>query len=348
MKAVIYKKYGSPDVLELCEVEKPAPKDNEILIKVYATTVTVADVRSRSFNVPKSFWLPARLALGIRGPKKAILGAELAGEVEATGKEVTRFKKGDQVYAAMLGKFGAYAEYRCLPENAVVSIKPNNLSYEEAAAVPNGAIAPLYYLRDKGNIQSGQKVLIIGASGSVGTFAVQIAKFYGAEVTGVCSAKNFELVRSLGADKVIDYTIEDFSAQAETYDVIFVAVDKCSFPACMRSLKKGGVYLNVTAPLPNLQMLRAKGTTGNKLILGENAPEDAEDLVYLKQLVEEGKLKPVMDRVYPLDQIVAAHRYVDEGHKVGNVAITVATAMPEPVSIPVAHTAVEINYGASK
>jgi NADPH:quinone reductase-like Zn-dependent oxidoreductase len=322
MKAVVYEKYGSPDVLEIKELAKPTPKDNEILVKVYATTVTVADVRSRSFTVPPSFWLPARIALGFRKPKKAVLGMELAGEIEAVGKDVARFKKGDQVFAATLINFGAYAEYKCLPENAAVSVKPNNITFEEAAALPIGARTALHYLR-KANIQPGQKVLVYGASGSVGTYAVQLAKYFGAEVTGVCSTANVELVKSLGADKVIDYTVEDFSDEGETYDIIFEAVDKSSFSACMRVLKEDGIYLNVTVPIPGLRMLWAKMTSSKKLMLGENPPEEAEDLSFLKKLVEAGEIKPVIDRCYPLEQIVNAHRYVDKGHKKGNVAITV-------------------------
>jgi NADPH:quinone reductase-like Zn-dependent oxidoreductase len=322
MKAVVYEKYGSPDVLEIKELAKPTPKDNEILVKVYATTVTVADVRSRSFTVPPSFWLPARIALGFRKPKKAVLGMELAGEIEAVGKDVARFKKGDQVFAATLINFGAYAEYKCLPENAAVSVKPNNITFEEAAALPIGARTALHYLR-KANIQPGQKVLVYGASGSVGTYAVQLAKYFGAEVTGVCSTANVELVKSLGADKVIDYTVEDFSDEGETYDIIFEAVDKSSFSACMRVLKEDGIYLNVTVPIPGLRMLWAKMTSSKKLMLGENPPEKAEDLSFLKKLIEAGEIKPVIDRCYPLEQIVNAHRYVDKGHKKGNVAITV-------------------------
>jgi NADPH:quinone reductase-like Zn-dependent oxidoreductase len=322
MKAVVYHKYGSPDVLKLAEVEKPTPSDNEVLIKVYATTVTAADFRSRSFTVPVAFWLPARITLGLRKPKKAVLGVELAGEIESTGKNVSLFKKGDQIFAATLISYGAYAEYKCLPEDAAISLKPSNITYEEAAALPIGGRTALHYLR-KANVQGGQKVLVYGASGSVGTYAVQLAKYFGAEVTGVCSTANLELVRSLGADKVIDYTTEDFSKNGEIYDVIFVAVDKSSFSACMKSLKKDGIYLNVTTPLPSIQMLWTKMTSNKKLMLGENPPESAEDLAFLKELVEAGKLKPVIDRRYRLEQIVEAHRYVDKGHKKGNVVITV-------------------------
>lgn len=326
MKAVVYEKYGSPDVLKLREVAKPTPKDNEILIKVYATTVTVADFRSRSFTVPPAFWLPARITLGLRKPKKPILGVELAGEVESVGKDVKRFKKSDQVFAATLISYGAYAEYKCLPEDAAIAIKPSNLTYEEAAALPIGARTALHFLRKANTLASapGQKVLVYGASGSVGTYAVQLARVFGAEVTGVCSTTNVELVKSLGADRVIDYTTEDFSKYSETYDVIFEAVDKSSFSACRKALKKDGIYLNVTAPIPGIQMLWTKMTTEKKLFLGENPPEKAEDLIFLKELVEAGQLKPVIDRCYPLEQIVEAHRYVDKGHKKGNVVIAVA------------------------
>ena len=322
MKAVIYHKYGSPDVLKLAEVEKPTPRDKEVLIKIHATTVTVADTRSRSFTVPPSFWLPARIALGFRKPKKPILGVELAGEIESVGKDVTRLKKGDQVFAATLISYGAYAQYKCLPEDAAIAMKPSNLTSEEAAALPIGGRTALHYLR-KANIQPGQKVLVYGASGSVGTYAVQLARYFGAEVTGVCSTANVELVRSLGANRVIDYTAADFSNNGETYNVIFEAVDKSSFSACMRALKQDGIYLNVTTPLPGMRMLWTKITSGKKLMLGENPPESDEDLNFLKQLVEAGKIKPVIDRHYPLEQIVEAHRYVDQGHKKGNVVITV-------------------------
>lgn len=319
MKAIVYKRYGPPDVLELKQVEKPIPKENEILVKVKATTVTVADIRSRSFTVPPAFWLPARITLGIRKPKKEILGMELAGEVELVGQNVKRFKQGDQVFAASLTGFGAYAEYKCLEEDGPVAIKPSNITYGEAAAIPIGARTALYFLRRAG-IKSGQSVLVYGASGSVGSYAVQIAKYLGANVTGVCSTTNLELVKSLGADNVIDYTV-DFSCNGETYDVIFEAVNKSSFSACMKLLKNNGTYINVTEPLPSVEMLWTKLTSSKKLLLSRNSPETSEALNFLKELVEMGKLKVVVDRYYSLDEIVEAHRYVEKGHKKGNVVI---------------------------
>ena len=308
MKAIIYEKYGSPEVLQLKEIEKPIPKDDQVLVKIHATTVTAGDIRMRGFKVPAHFWLPARFALGLTGPKRKTLGMEISGLIEAVGKNVTKYKVGDEVFAETdFG--GGYAEYICLPEmpenkslKTVIRIakKPVNLTFEEAAAIPVGGITALIFMR-KANIQKGQKILIYGASGSVGTYAVQLAKYYGAEVTGVCSTTNMDLVKSLGADKVIDYTREDFTKNSQTYDVIFDAVGKISRSLVKGSLEKNGVFLSTWQSL--------KVESG--------------DLDVLKGLVESGKLKPVIDRRYPLEQIVEAHRYVEAGHKKGNVVITV-------------------------
>jgi NADPH:quinone reductase-like Zn-dependent oxidoreductase len=306
MKAIVYTQYGPPEVLQLTEIAKPAPRANEVLVKVHATTVTIGDTIMRSFNLPVSGWqkLMARLFLGIRHPKRPILGMELAGEIEAIGKGVTRFKIGDPVFASTLGvNFGGYAEYKCFPEDGMLAIKPANLTYEEAAAAVGAAMTALRCLQ-KANIRPGQKVLIYGASGAVGTNAVQLAKqHFGADVTGVCSTSNLELVKSLGADRAMDYTREDFTQSGETYDVVFDAVGKTSASHGKKALKPGGIYLNV----------HKDSGSGEKL----------DDLLAVKDLIEAGKFKPAIDRHYALEQIVEAHRYVDQGHKKGNVAITV-------------------------
>ena len=318
MKAIVYTKFGPPEVLRLQEVEKPTPKNNEVLIKIVATTVVKEDPdmrRSPGFN-------------GFLKPRNPILGQELAGEIESIGNAVTRFKPGDQVFG--FDMFGAYAEYKCMPENGALAIKPANISYEEAASVPNGALTALPFLRDKGNIQSGQTVLIYGASGSVGSAAVQLARYYGAEVTGVCSTANLEWVKSLGAEQVIDYTQEDFTENGKTYDIIFDTVGKRSFSDCKGSLTDEGIYL-ATVPTP-VMMLQAlwpvKSGKKAKFVAAGLRParEKIKDLIFLTELIEAGKIKAVIDRVYPLEQIAEAHRYVEQGHKKGNVVITVGIA----------------------
>jgi 2-desacetyl-2-hydroxyethyl bacteriochlorophyllide A dehydrogenase len=319
MKAVVCTKYGPPDVLQLKDVAKPTPKDNEVLIKIHATTVTSGDVRMRSFTWAPWFWLPARIMFGLTKPRKTIPGNELAGEIESVGKDVTQFRKGDQVFGIYwwVSFGGTNAEYICLPEDSV-AIKPANLTYEEAAAVPIGGLTALHLLR-KGEIRSGQKVLIVGASGSVGTFAVQLARYFGAEVTGVCSTTNIEMVKSLGADKVIDYTKEDFTKNGQTYDIIFDAVMKSPFSRCESSLTHSGVYITVDYPL--LQALWTSMIGSKKIVFG--VANKIEDLTFLKELIEAGELKSVIDRHYPLEQTAEAHRYVDTGRKRGNVVITV-------------------------
>lgn len=320
MKAVICTKYGSPEVLKLRDVEKPVPKDNEVLIKVYATSVTSGDIRIRGFKVPLSFWVPARIALGIKSPKINILGAELSGEIESIGKDVKKFKIGDQVFAYPGHHLGGYAEYKCMEEDSAIAIKPSKLTYEEAAAVSFGGNTALHFLKQS-NINDGQKVLIYGASGSVGTYAVQLAKYFGAEVTGVCSTSNIDLVKSLGADIVIDYTKEDFSKNGEFYNVILDTVGKSTFSDCMGSLLKEGVYLQAVALPPTSLQMRWKSITSNMKLIGGTAVPKAENLNFLRELIEIGKIKPVIDRTYPIEQIVEAHTYVDKGHKKGNVVI---------------------------
>jgi NADPH:quinone reductase-like Zn-dependent oxidoreductase len=322
VKAVVYHRYGSPDVLQFEDVAKPAPGDGEVLIGIHAAAVTRADCNIRNGD------FAARLAFGLIRPRKRILGTEFAGEVEAVGKGVKRFREGDHVFGANGAGFGAYAEYICLPEEGALASKPANVTHEEAAAICEGALTALPFLRDTGKIQSGQEVLINGASGSVGTSAVQLAKYFGAEVTGVCSTANLELVRSLGADGAIDYTRDDFTASGRTYDIIFDAVAKSSFSRCKSSLKQRGIYLS-TVPTPAI-LLQTVWTSkiGSKKAMiaftGLRPPgEQAKDLVFLKELVEAGKIRAVIDRRYPLEQTAEAHRHVGRGHKKGNVVITV-------------------------
>lgn len=326
MKAIVYTEYGPPDVLKLQEIEKPVPKDDEVLIRVHASTVNAGDANMRGFVfVPPGFGLLARLMFGVSKPRIPILGTELAGEVEAVGKDVTLFKVGDPVFGIGSDRMGAYAEYACRPERGALAIKPVNLTYEEAAAIPFGAGAALYFLRDAAKVKAGQKVLINGASGSVGTYSVQLAKHYGAEVTGVCSTAKAELVRSLGADHVIDYTKEDFRHNGQTYDVIVdIVVGKVSFAACKGSLTEKGLYLAVAGgPREMLQMVWTSLSGGRKVLAGTPG-ENRDNMETMKKLAEAGVLKPVIDRRFPLEQTAEAHRYVDQGHKKGNVVITVA------------------------
>jgi NADPH:quinone reductase-like Zn-dependent oxidoreductase len=321
MKAIVCTKWGSPDVLQLKEVEKPTPKDNEVLIRIYATTVTAGDCELRSLKFPLGLQLLMRIGFGFRGPRGKILGQELAGEIEAVGKDVRSFKAGDQVFAHTGFGMGAYAEYKCLPEEGVLAIKPANMTYEEASAVPLGGLEALHYLR-KGNIQSGQKILINGSGGSIGTFAIQLAKYFGAEVTGVDSTGKLDMLRAIGADQVIDYTQEDFTKSGQTYDVIFDVVGKSSFSRSIRSLKQNGRYLSAN-PGPS-QMLRGRRTSrrGSKKAIVGTVSYETGDLVFLKELIEAGKIKSVIDRRYPLEQIAEAHRYVERGGKKGIVVIT--------------------------
>jgi len=312
MKAVVYARYGPPEVLRLTYVPKPAPRDREVLVRVHATTVTIGDTIMRSLNLPIHGWqkVMGRLILGWNKPRRYILGMELAGEIESVGRKVIRFKPGDPIFASTFAvNFGGHAEYKCLPESGVIAIKPAVLTYQEAAAVP-GAAQTAWRCLQKGHIQPGQKILIYGASGAVGTYAVQLAsRHFGADVTGVCSGANLALVQSLGASQVMDYTRQDFTQSGATYDVIFDAVGKLAPVQGKKALKPGGVYLNVHAD--------------------SDGDEQRETLLLLKELVEAGKLRPVIDRVYPLEQIIEAHRYVEQGHKKGNVIITVGNQHPE-------------------
>jgi NADPH:quinone reductase-like Zn-dependent oxidoreductase len=330
MKAIVFTEYGSPDVLQLKDVAKQAPRDNEVLIRIYATSVNFGDTMARNFkaitprqfNMPFLFWLMTKISFGLRQPKITILGNELAGEVEAVGKNVKQFKQGDQVFGYPGQSFGAYAEYLCMPANGVLVIKPANLTYEEAAVVPYGASMALPLLR-RAKLQPGQKVLVNGASGGIGSAAVQIAKYFGAEVTGVCGTPRVEFVKSLGADKVIDYTKEDFTQNGETYDLIFDILGKSSFSRCKNSLKPKGIHLFASFKLKQILQMLWTSRLGGKKVICAIAPGSVEDLMSVKELIEAGKFRAIIDRRFRLEKAAEAHRYVELGHRKGNVVIFV-------------------------
>lgn len=325
MKAIIWPEYGPPDVLQLQEVETPTPGDDEVLIRIVATTVFAGDCEMRAFDFPVSFWLPLRLMFGLRRPKRKIQipGQELAGVIEAVGADVTRFKKGDQVFAP-LETFGAYAEYLCLSDKKTIATKPANMSFEEATTVPVGGLNALHFVR-KGAIGEGQKVLINGAAGGIGTFAVQIAKMLGAEVTAVDSTNKLDMLLSIGADAVVDYTREDFTRNGEIYDVIIDVVGKSPFSRSVRSLGSNGRYILGNPRFSGLFRGLWTSMTSSKKVIAALTGYRTEDLLYLKELIEAGKIRTVIDRRFPLEQIADAHRYVETGQKTGHVVITVGT-----------------------
>ncbi len=323
MKAIIWTKYGPPEGLQLSEVEKPSPKDNEVLIKIHATTVTAGDCEMRRLDLPFMFGPILRVFNGIRRPKRiTILGQELAGEIEAVGKDVSRFEVGDEIFASTDFFMGGYAQYKCMPEDGMLVIKPTNMSFEEAASVPLGGLNALHFLR-KGNIQSGHKVLINGSGGSIGTMGVQLAKHYGAEVTAVDTKTKLSMLRSLGADHVIDYTSEDFTKSDETYDIIVDVVGKAPISRAMKLLSENGIY--VLGNLSFSLIFRGKWNSwrSGKKLERETADYKIEDFNYLRELIEVGTIKTVIDRTYPLEEMVEAHRFVETGQKIGNVVITV-------------------------
>ncbi len=323
MKAIVYTKYGSPDVLQLKEVEKPVPKDNEVLIKVHAAEATKADCEMRSFNFQvKWFWLPLRFSLGLIKPKRQILGGYFAGEVESVGIEVTKFNTGDQVFGAAKLRLGAYGEYLCLPASYTLVPKPYNVSFEEAAAIPLGGLNALHFLR-KANIRKGEKVLVNGAGGSIGTFGVQIAKAMGAEVTAVDSTIKEEMLRRIGADHFFDYTKEDFTKNSQTYDVIFDMVAKSSYSKCLKSLNPKGRYLMANPRISD--MLRSVLTSNftDKTSIFVFAGEKEEELLALKEMIEEGKIKSIVDKIYPFEQAAEAHRRVETEQRLGPVVISI-------------------------
>jgi NADPH:quinone reductase-like Zn-dependent oxidoreductase len=324
MKAILHTKYGPPDELQLKEVEKPLPKDNEVLIKVHASTVTTTDCNVRNLTfVPKSFRFLAGMMFGFKKPKINILGIDLAGEIEAVGNKVKRFRIGDQVFGSAGTKFGAHAEYVCVSEEGALVIKPAKMTFSEAAAISLAGNTALFYIRDLAKIQPGQNILIHGASGAIGTYAVQLAKYYGAEVTGVCSAANAEMIKSLGATKVIDYTKEDFTKSGERFDFVYSVVGKTTFSQCKGLLKQKGIYLENMLELKDMLTMMWTSIIGGKKMKGGVSAAKAVNLNFFIELIESGKLKPVIDRSYPLEQTANAFQYVEQGHKKGNVVITV-------------------------
>lgn len=331
MKAVVYKEYGPPGVLHLAEVEKPAPGEDEILVRIRATSVNVGDLWARNFKamtpskftMPLLFWLPARMYFGFSKPKINILGNEFAGDVEAVGKNVKRFRKGDPVFGYRGQRMGANAEYLCMTEDGLVALKPANLTYEEAAVIPGGGMTALSLLR-KVNIQPGQKVLVNGASGSIGSAAVQLARHYGAEVTGVCGTQRLEYVKALGADRVIDYTREDFTQNGETYDLIFDILGKSSFSRCKNSLKPEGIYLRASFKMKQLFQMLWTSVRGGKRVICALSSEKPDDLAFIKRLVEEGKIKALIDKRYPMEEAAEAHRYIENGARTASVTLVIA------------------------
>jgi NADPH:quinone reductase-like Zn-dependent oxidoreductase len=324
IKAIVCTKYGAPEVLKMVEVEKPTPKDNEVLIKNYSTTVTVADCRVRGFDVPASFWLPAKLALGFSKPRQPILGNELSGIIEAVGKNVTKWKVGDEIFAFSGHKMGAYLEFCVLKDTDVIAVKPQNMNFEQSVALSFGGITALYFLK-KANIQKGEKILIYGASGSVGTYAVQLAKYFGANVTGICSTTNLELLKNIGADAVIDYTATDLSEINEKFDIVFDVVGKADISKSIKLIKPNGRYLHaVTTPATEMKIRLKLLNTKIKLFGGTYNENISAELIHsIKKLAEEGYITPVIDKKFDFDDIVSAHEYVGKGHKKGNVVIQI-------------------------
>ncbi len=325
MKAAVFSRYGNPEVLQIAKIEKPAPKSNEVLVRIQATSVTAEDPRMRGFNHPPLLKLPVGLMFGFKKPKNQVLGMEFSGTIEAVGPTVKRYKAGDQVFGYTGLSFGAYAEYKCIPENGLIHVKPENLSFEESACMVNGSLSALVYLKKKGKIKNGHEVLIYGASGSVGSAAVQLAKYFGARVTGVCSTRNMERIKLIGADRVMDYTRQDFTREDKKYDLIFDTVGKTSMKVCMHLLKPKGKYLRTDFGFSHILAAVFSSLFKDRkvIVASSNFHWKKEDLDFLKGIAEKGDFKPVIDRTYPLENIREAHKYVELGHKVGNVAVSI-------------------------